>query len=141
MISKREIWYNGTIWRNKMTVDVSWYADAFFAPLKNGFCTFYEEDSGERTVFIEFLNTANLDLKKLETIIRLHLPGNQISDITIVSLLKNLEYLGLKDNRVTDIAPLKELKKLFYLDLRNNPVNDPDTLDELKKRLGENLII
>ena len=124
-----------------MAVDVSWYADVFFAPLKNGFCTFYEEDSGERTVFIEFLNTANLDVKKLETIIRLHLPGNQISDITILSLLKNLEYLGMKDNQITDITPLKELKKLTYLDLRNNPVNDAETINELKKRLGENLII
>lgn len=124
-----------------MTVDVTWYADAFFSPLTNGFCTFYEEDSGERTVFIEFLNTANLDLKKLETIIRLHLPRNQITDITIMSLLKNLEYLGLKDNEITDISPLKELKKLTYLDLRNNPVNDPETLDELKRQLGENLII
>ncbi len=124
-----------------MTVDVLWYADAFFSPLTNGFCTFYEEDSGERTVFIEYLNTANLDLKKLETIIRLHLPHNQITDITILSLLKSLEYLGLKDNKITDITPLKELKKLTYLDLRNNPLNDRETIDELKKRLGENFII
>lgn len=44
------------------------YVDSFFSPLVNGFCTFYEKESGSRTVFIKFLNVKNLDLKKLKTI-------------------------------------------------------------------------
>jgi Leucine-rich repeat (LRR) protein len=114
---------------------------AFFSPLTNGFCTFYEKDSGERTVFIEYLNLENLDLKKLRIISRLHLPGNHITDISLLSLVKNIEYLNLAGNQITDITPLKELKNLNYLDIRNNPVHDPDTIEELKRRLGEYLLV
>ena len=136
---------------------------AFFSGLSNGFCTFYEKESGSRTVFIEYLNVKNLDLKKLKTISILFLPGNQISDITVLGLLENIEYLNLKNNRIvdltplqglkslnhlelqnnqiTDITPLKDLSELNYLDLSYNPIDDLKPLEELKKRLGENLVI
>lgn len=113
---------------------------SFFVPLKNGFCTFYETDSGERTVFIQYLNLETLDWKKLLTISRLHLPGNGITDISLLSLVKNIRYLNLADNQITDIRPLNELKQLSYLDLRKNPVQDPVTIEALKRRLGESFI-
>ncbi len=114
---------------------------SFFAPLTNGFCTFYEKESGERTVFIEYLNLETLDLKKLQFISKLHLPGNQITDITLLSLLTNIRYLNLANNQITDITPLKELKHLDYLDLRHNPVHSPGTTETLKRKLGESFII
>ena len=137
--------------------------DPFFSPLVNGFCTFYEKESGSRTVFIEFLNVKNLDLKKLKTISILFLPGNQISDIAVLSLVENIEYLNLKDNQITDVLPLQGLKNLRhlelqnnqitditplkdlpgieYLDLSNNPVIGSHTIDQLKRKLGKNFII
>jgi Leucine-rich repeat (LRR) protein len=140
-----------------MTMDIA----AFFSPLSRGFCTFYEKESGSRTVFIEYLNIKNLDLKKLKTISILFLPGNQISDISVLSLLENIRYLNLKNNQITgitplrglknlghlelqdnqiiDISPLLDLPALKYLDLSFNPVNDFNTLEELKRKLGENL--
>lgn len=136
---------------------------SFFSPLENGFCTFYEKESGSRTVFIEFLNVKNLDLKKLTTISILFLPGNQISDITVLSLVENIEYLNLKNNLVTDITPLQGLKNLNHLELQNNQIRDitslkdlpgikylnlsynplvgSNTIDELKRKLGENFVI
>jgi Leucine-rich repeat (LRR) protein len=139
------------------------YVAPFFSPLKNGFCTFYEKESGSRTVFIEFLNVKNLDLKKLQTISILFLPGNQITDITVLSLVENIEYLNLKDNQITDVSPLqglknlnhlelqnnqitnitplKELPALKYLDLSYNPVTDSKSIEELKRKLGENFVI
>lgn len=139
------------------------YVAPFFSPLTNGFCTFYEKESGSRTVFIEFLNVKNLDLKKLKTISILFLPGNQISDITVLSLVENIEYLNLKNNQViditplqglknlnhlelqnnqiADITPLKDLPALKYLDLSYNPVTGSHTIEELKRKLGENFVI
>ena len=135
----------------------------FFSPLKNGFCTFYEKESGSRTVFIEFLNVKNLDLEKLKTISILFLPGNQISDITVLSLLENIEHLNLKDNQIIDVSPLQGLKNLNHLELQNNQITDTTPLkdllalkyldlsynpvtgfpaiEELKRKLGENFII
>jgi Leucine-rich repeat (LRR) protein len=135
----------------------------FFSPLANGFCTFYEKESGSRTVFIEFLNVKNLDLKKLKTISILFLPGNQISDITVLSFVDNIEYLNLKDNQITDISPLRGLKNLNHLELQNNqiiditplkdlpalnyldlsynPVSDSNTIEELNRKLGESFVI
>jgi Leucine-rich repeat (LRR) protein len=134
----------------------------FFSPLTRGFCTFYEEESGSRTVFIEYLNIKNLDLKKLKTISILFLPGNHISDISVLGLLtnirylnlsgnriidlrplrelKNLEHLELQDNQITDIVPLKDLPGLKYLDLSGNPIDDFQPLEKLKRKLGKNLI-
>lgn len=135
----------------------------FFSPLKNGFCTFYEKESGARTVFIEYLNIKNLDLKKLKTISILFLPDNHISDITVLNLLENIEYINLKNNQISDITPLRELKHLDHLELQNNqitdiiplkdlpelkylnlsynPITDFDTVEELRSKLGENLRI
>ena len=139
------------------------YVAPFFSPLGNGFCTFYEKDSGSRTVFIEFLNVKNLDLNKLKTISILFLPGNQISDIEVLSLVENIEYLNLKDNQITNVLPLQGLKNLRHLELQNNQITDitpltdlpglnylnlfhnpvigSNTIDQLKRKLGENFII
>ena len=139
------------------------YVAPFFSPLTNGFCTFYEKESGSRTVFIEFLNIKNLDLKKLKTISILFLPGNQISDITVLSLVENIQHLNLKENQIIDVSPLQELKNLNHLELQNNqitditplkdlpalkyldlsynPVTGSNTIEELKRKLGENFII
>jgi len=138
------------------------YVAPFFSQLSRGYCTFYEEDSGARTVFMPYLNIKNLDLKKLQTISCLYLPGNQISDITVLSLLENIQYLNLDGNDITDLTPLKELKNLIHLELQYNqitdisplknlqnleylnisynPINDFITIEELQRKLGENLI-
>jgi Leucine-rich repeat (LRR) protein len=138
-------------------------AAAFFSPLTRGFCTFYEKDSGSRIVFIEYLNVDNLDLKKLKTISTLVLPGNQISDITALSLVTNIQHLNLsgnyisdlaplkdlkylthlelRDNQITDVTPLKDLTGLEFLDVSDNPVIDFKPIEELKQKLGGKLIV
>lgn len=158
--------FKNLLWRGKkrgQKKKVHKYVAPFFSRLSRGFCTFYEKESGERTVFMPYLNIKNLDLKKLETISRLFLPGNQISDITVFSLITNIQYLNLEGNEIFDITPLKELKNLNhlelqfnqitditplkdlhslkYLNLSYNPINDFSTIEEFKRKLGENFII
>jgi hypothetical protein len=48
---------------------------------------------------------------------------NQIEDITSISNLINIEYLGLSNNQVSDISSLSNLSNLTYLNLLNNPLN------------------
>jgi Leucine-rich repeat (LRR) protein len=104
---------------------------AFFSRLSRGFCTFYQEESGSRTVFIEYLNIKNLNLKKLKTISILFLPGNQISDITVLSLLTNIQYLNLADNQIIDLTPLQGLGNLNHLELQCNQITDITPLKDL----------
>jgi hypothetical protein len=62
---------------------------------------------------------------------RLNLSRNQISDITPLAELTNLEILELNNNRISDVTPLIELKKLNWLYLSDNQISDPSPLAEL----------
>lgn len=53
----------------------------------------------------------------------LYLDGNQLTDVSFATELKELERLGLCNNYITDLTPLNQSEKLAYLDIRQNPVN------------------
>ncbi len=50
--------------------------------------------------------------------------GNQISDISPLSNLTNLQWLNLESNQITDIGPLSGLTNLRDLYLRHNQISD-----------------
>jgi Leucine-rich repeat (LRR) protein len=69
-------------------------------------------------------------LKDLNT---LDLTGNQISDISSLARLLRLKNLLLGNNQISDIAPVSALSNLANLSLVGNPVSDASWLYKLKK--------
>src|SRR4028118_1474570 len=66
-------------------------------------------------------NEAN---RVLSNLTELHLPSNQITDITPVSGFTNLTRLHLENNQITDITPLSGLNNLTSLHLETNSITD-----------------
>ncbi|MFH1883847.1 MAG: leucine-rich repeat domain-containing protein, partial [Planctomycetota bacterium] len=65
--------------------------------------------------------TALSGLTNLES---LSLQHNQISDISALSALTNLDYLYVPFNQISDISAVVGLTNLWYLNLRNNQISD-----------------
>jgi hypothetical protein len=61
----------------------------------------------------------------------LNLTGNQISDISPLKQLANLEVLILSSNLVADISALSQITTLQYLLIDRNPIRDFAPLDSL----------
>ena len=61
----------------------------------------------------------------------LHLPGNGITDISLIGRLTGLNRLGLRNNRITDLSPLQGLTDLKWLSLHNNQISDISILARL----------
>jgi len=59
--------------------------------------------------------------------------NNTFSDLTPLSGLTKLTFVGLVNARVTDVTPLTALPKLTGLDLTNNRITDPSALASLSK--------
>ena len=80
-------------------------------------------------------NNRITDLTGLEhasRLIELTLDSNNISDISVLSALKQqLNVLLLRDNNISDISVLSELKNLTLLALENNNISDISVLSEL----------
>lgn len=66
---------------------------------------------------ISFLNT-------LTNMQNLHLVNNNIENIKALANLERLERLTLHDNEISDITPLAQLSNLITVDLRNNNIED-----------------
>ena len=67
--------------------------------------------------------TAGL-LEKCRSLAELDLEDHQISDLTPLKDLNNLQSLTLRNNRIQDITPLAGLTKLQYLQLEDNQIID-----------------
>jgi hypothetical protein len=61
-----------------------------------------------------------------------HLRNRQVSDLSPLAELKNLEHLGLGNTQVRDLSPLAELKNLGGLVLDDTQVSDISPLARLK---------
>ena len=61
----------------------------------------------------------------------LELRGNRISDISLISRLKNLKELHLGENEIVDVAPLSGLISLEDLNLGTNKIRDLSPIAEL----------
>ena len=61
----------------------------------------------------------------------------QVTDVSLLAQLQQLENLKLLVNQITDVSPLESLKQLKYLDLNNNLVPTKTQIDELDKALPQ----
>ena len=64
----------------------------------------------------------------------LNLVSNQISDVSPLAKLTNLRILDLKNNQISDVSPLAGLVDLEFLWLRWNPIADTSPLRELLRQ-------
>jgi hypothetical protein len=74
------------------------------------------------------------DVSPLATLVnlqKLFLHDNQISDVSPLATLVNLYHLDLDGNQISDVSPLATLVNLQRLDLRNNQINDVSPLATL----------
>ncbi len=62
------------------------------------------------------------------------LSNTQVSDLSPLAELKNLEWLTLDNTQVSDLSPLAELKNLYYLELYIKQVSD-EQVRELRQAL------
>ena len=72
-------------------------------------------------------------LEGLTNLERLNLGYNQITDISSLKGLTKLEKLGLWDNEITDVSPLAGLTNLEELALHGNQITDVSPLAGLTK--------
>jgi len=96
--------------------------------------------SAETKVELNFRNQGITDEKLAEMVesgeipkstVKLNLGRNQISDITPLNQLTNLQWLNLYDNHIESVFPLGNLTKLQALYLGNNLINDISSLSTL----------
>lgn len=89
--------------------------------------------SGQKILYLQNKSIISLnplrDLEKLESLI---LGGNQIEDISVISTMKNLNYLDLHSNKVMNLEPVRENLKLETLYLNDNNI---DSIAPLKNLL------
>lgn len=79
-------------------------------------------------------------MKELNKLIILGFRNSNISDISVLARLTDLEQLDLEGNQIRDISPLKGLTKLEYLCLSGNPISETQ-IAELKRALPDTEII
>ena len=75
----------------------------------------------------------------------LNLENRNITDISPLSFLKNLQNLNLSDNNITDLSPFLQLSDLKVLNLGNNQISDLQPLGNLHElevlQLEDNFIL
>ena len=85
--------------------------------------------------------TGELTKADLEKVTKLFLSGNQLTEVPNgLEKLTKLEALNLANNQLTDVSALANLTQLEWLYLHNNPDLTKAQIDELKKALPECLI-
>ena len=52
-----------------------------------------------------------------------------MTDLEFVSSLESLTRLDVSDNAITDLAPLMQANALIWLDIRDNPAKGAEKLD------------
>ena len=68
--------------------------------------------------------TGQLTKADLEKVTRLELENKEITDLTPLASLVNLDILLLGKNQITDLTPLVSLEKLTQLDVNDNQISD-----------------
>ncbi len=61
----------------------------------------------------------------------LQLDDSNLTDISFVRNIPNLDYLSVRNNQISDLTPLSNCKNLYNLDIEGNPVRDLSALSEL----------
>ena len=84
---------------------------------------------------VAFINHRSIDyslLQKNKSIKNLIFQHSDISDISFVKYLSNLEILSLEGSQVTDLSPLKNLQKLKVLYVNDTKVSDISALSNIE---------
>ncbi len=81
---------------------------------------------------IDNFNRIVVLIKDLKSLKCLNLENNQLSDISPLINLCNLEKLNLDNNLINDISPLKDLRNLTELRLYRNQISNISSLKGLK---------
>lgn len=71
--------------------------------------------------------------RNLQEIRKIDLWGYQLSDITLISNLKNIEIASLSNNKINSLQPFKNCTQLHALFLRNNQISDFEELNFLSE--------
>ena len=75
------------------------------------------------------MRTKNSRLDQIKT---LNLWGNDLSDVSILADLPNIEIISLSLNKITSLSAFKNMKHLKELYLRKNQIADINEIEELK---------
>jgi hypothetical protein len=100
-------------------------------PIVNAEVELVEIDLSYQNITDEQLSQMVSDGTIPQNVTILYLVSNQISDITPLSGLTNLEWLGLDFNQISDITPLSGLTNLEVLGLGGNQISDITPLSGL----------
>ena len=77
-------------------------------------------------------NITNISaLSEMTNLEKLDLSSNEIQDIRALSSLKGLKHLSISDNKINDLHYLHYLSELSYLDLAGNEINDLSPISDL----------
>ena len=88
----------------------------------------------------ELILSKNPGLNDISNIRTLKINLNDISDISIISKIKKLEYLSLSSNRITSLYPLSKCENLRELNIRNNKISSFEELYFLKNLKKLNIL-
>ena len=84
----------------------------------------------------ELILSKNPNLLEISSITKLNICSKDISDISILSKMKNLEIISFPSNKISYLYPLSNCKNLREINLRNNSIfsfNELNYLTNLKK--------
>ena len=84
----------------------------------------------------ELILSKNPNILEISSITKLNICSKDISDISILSKMKNLEIISFPSNKISYLYPLSNCKNLREINLRNNSIfsfNELNYLTNLKK--------
>ncbi|MFA1819301.1 TraB/GumN family protein [Virgibacillus oceani] len=76
-----------------------------------------------------------------EEIEELDLSGNNISDISDLVIIHNLQVLSLEHNEITDITPLQKLENLNEVNVEENPIESDEQLEILDQLSEQGVVV
>jgi len=96
----------------------------------------YGEDISSLNLSRNGLHRLNNIEKFSGSLARLNLSYNEISDITPLSTLNNMQELSVEENEITSLEALRGMERLSFLDARGNRIKDLDSLQSLTTMIG-----
>jgi Leucine-rich repeat (LRR) protein/GTPase SAR1 family protein len=97
------------------------------------------EKTGSLYLWGCYLRNVPEEVGEMTWLTSLDLHSNQISDLSFLKKLSNLQSLNLSANKITDISWLKHLFNLRTLDLRSNNISEVRSLENLSNLRNLNI--
>ncbi|WP_204106787.1 MULTISPECIES: leucine-rich repeat domain-containing protein [Spirulina sp. CCY15215] len=86
---------------------------------------------------LSLLDNQVSDLTPLASLIQLDsldLSNNQIEDVSLLANMSRLQFLELQDNRIQDVSPLAQLVDIRIINLDDNQIQDATSLGVFQNR-------